>query len=98
MKIAVVQASSQISKNDMLFQYTKMYAKDSEVINYGCFWDDVEKYSYLEIALLIGMLINDKQWKCNFSSVRRRIHIFRRKKFGGNNKGIIFGAIWRRIS
>lgn len=60
MKIAVVQASSQISKNDMLFKYTKMYAKDSKVINYGCFFDDIEKYSYLEIALLIGMLIDDK--------------------------------------
>ena len=61
MKIAVVQASSQISKNDMLFRYTKMYAKDSEVINYGCFSDNVEKYSYIEIALLIGMLINAKK-------------------------------------
>lgn len=61
MKIAVVQASSQILKNDMLFKYTKMYAKDSEVINYGCFSDEAEKYSYLEIALLIGMLINEKK-------------------------------------
>lgn len=60
MKIAVVQASTQISKNDMLFQYTKKYAKESEVINLGCFSDDENKYSYLEIALLIGMLINDK--------------------------------------
>lgn len=60
MKIAVVQASSQISKNDLLFRYTKKYAKDSEVINYGCFSDDAENYSYLEIALLTGMLINDK--------------------------------------
>lgn len=58
MKIAVVQASSQVSKNNMLFQYTKKYAKNSEVINYGCFPADVEKYSYLEIALLTGMLIN----------------------------------------
>lgn len=49
MKIAVVQASSQIKKNDLFVKYTKMYAKDSEVINYGCFFDDVEKYSYLEI-------------------------------------------------
>ena len=61
MKIAVVQASSQISKNDMLFKYTKMYAKDSEVINYGCFSNSANDYSYLEIALLIGMLINEKQ-------------------------------------
>ena len=51
MKIAVVQASSQVSKNNMLFQYTKKYAKNSEVINYGCFPADVEKYSYLETAL-----------------------------------------------
>lgn len=61
MRIAVVQASSQISKNDMLFQYTKKYAKDSEVINYGCFSSDADKYSYIEIALFIGMLINDKK-------------------------------------
>lgn len=60
MKIAVVQASTQISKNDMLFQYTKKYAKEAEVINLGCFSDDENKYSYLEIALLIGMLINNK--------------------------------------
>ena len=44
MKIAVVQASSQISKNSLLFQYTKKYAKDSEVINFGCFQDDAKKY------------------------------------------------------
>ena len=61
MRIAVVQASSQISKNDMLFKYTKKYAKDSEVINFGCFSDDEETYSYLDIALLIGLLINEKK-------------------------------------
>lgn len=61
MKIAVVQASSQISKNDMLFRYTKMYAKDAEVVNFGCFSDDAERYSYLEIAVLIGILINEKK-------------------------------------
>ena len=59
-KIAVVQASSQSSKNEMLFQYTKKYARDAEVINYGCYSDDAEMYSYIEIALLIGMLINEK--------------------------------------
>ena len=60
MKIAVLQASSQISKNELLFKYTKKYAKNSEVINYGCFSDDSNNYSYLEIALLIGILINEK--------------------------------------
>ena len=34
MKIAVVQASSQASKNEMLYTYTKKYAKDAEVINF----------------------------------------------------------------
>lgn len=29
MKIAVVQASSQVSKNEMLYKYTKKYAKDA---------------------------------------------------------------------
>ena len=59
MRIAVVQASSQASKNDMLFAYTKKYAKDSEVLNFGCFADEKESYSYIEIALLIGMMINE---------------------------------------
>lgn len=59
MKIAVVQASSQVSKNEMLFRYTKKYAKDSEVLNFGCFTDETEKYSYLDIAVLIGILINN---------------------------------------
>lgn len=61
MRIAVVQASSQIEKNDMLFRYTQKYAKNSKVINYGCFSVDEEKYSYIEIALLVGMLIDSKQ-------------------------------------
>lgn len=60
MKIAVIQASSQIGKNELLFQYTKEYAKDAEVINFGCFENEDEKYSYIEIALVIGMLIDSK--------------------------------------
>lgn len=51
MKIAVVQASSQVSKNEMLYKYTKKYAKDAEVINFGCFVDEDENYTYVEIAL-----------------------------------------------
>ena len=59
MKIAVVQASSQISKNNVLYSYTKKYAKGDDVINFGCFSDDEEKYSYIEISILIGMLIDE---------------------------------------
>lgn len=58
MKIAVLQASSQVSKNEMLYKYTKKYAKDAEVINLGCFVDEDENYTYVEIALLIGILMN----------------------------------------
>lgn len=58
MKIAVVQASSQASKNEMLYTYTKKYAKDAEVINFGCFVGEDENFTYVEIALLIGMLIH----------------------------------------
>ena len=58
MRIAVVQASSQAMKNEMLYSYTKKYAKDAEVLDLGCFSDEEEMYSYIEIALLIGMLIN----------------------------------------
>lgn len=58
MKIGVVQATSQISKNRILFEYTKKYAKGEEVINFGCF--ENEQYSYLDIAILIGILINRK--------------------------------------
>ena len=59
MRIAVVQASSQASKNNLLFEITKKYAKDSEVYNFGCFAYEEEQYSYIEIALLIGMLIDE---------------------------------------
>ena len=59
MRIAVVQASSQASKNNLLFEITKKYAKDSEVYNFGCFAHEEERYSYIEIALLIGMLIDE---------------------------------------
>ena len=61
MRIAVVQASSQASKNNLLFEITKKYAKDSEVYNFGCFAHEEERYSYIEIALLIGMLIDENR-------------------------------------
>ncbi len=60
MRIAVIQATSQISKNALLFNATKKYARDSEVFNFGCTESDAEKYSYIEISLLIGLLISSK--------------------------------------
>ncbi|MCR4756908.1 MAG: RpiB/LacA/LacB family sugar-phosphate isomerase [Butyrivibrio sp.] len=57
MKIAVIQASSQAEKNEFIYETVKKYAKDSEVINFGCFLDDDNKYSYIDISILIGMLL-----------------------------------------
>ena len=54
MKIGVIQASSQIEKNTILYECTKDYG---EVINFGCF-EDEENYSYVEIALEICLLIS----------------------------------------
>ena len=60
MKFGVIQASSQINKNNLLYQSVKMYANDFEVINFGCTNEEQEHYSYIEIALFIGLLINSK--------------------------------------
>ena len=56
MKIGIIQASSQIEKNTILYECTKDYG---EVINFGCF-EDEENYSYVEIALEICLLISSQ--------------------------------------
>ncbi len=60
MRIGVIQASSQVGKNELLYSLTKKYAKDAEVINFGCFPEEEIKYSYIEISVLIGMLLSTK--------------------------------------
>ena len=60
MKIAVIQASSQISKNELLFKYTKKYAKNAEVFNFDCTEKEINSYSYIEISILVGLLLNSK--------------------------------------
>lgn len=60
MRIGVIQASSQISKNRILFELTKKNAVNDEVINFGCFEDETEEYSYVDIALQAGMLLTSK--------------------------------------
>ncbi|MCR5803218.1 MAG: RpiB/LacA/LacB family sugar-phosphate isomerase [Clostridia bacterium] len=57
MKIGVIQASSQIKKNKLLYDLVSKYSSDSEVINFGCFENEDEKYSYIEISLLAGLLL-----------------------------------------
>ena len=57
MKIAVIQASSQAEKNELIYSTVKKYASDSEVINFGCIKDEEIKYSYIEISVLVGLLL-----------------------------------------
>ena len=59
MKIAVIQASSQAEKNELIYGAVKKYASDADVINFGCTKDE-EKYSYIEISVLVGLLLSGK--------------------------------------
>lgn len=56
MKIGVIQASSQISKNKILYELTKEAVAQNEVINFGCFENEAELYSYVEISVEVGLL------------------------------------------
>ena len=58
MRIAVIQASSQVAKNELIYSAVKKYAADAEVINFGCFGNEEQKYSYIEISVLVGLLLS----------------------------------------
>ena len=58
MRIGVIQASSQAPKNQIIYDAVVKYApKKSEVINFGCTIEENEKYSYIEISILVGILL-----------------------------------------
>ena len=57
MKIAVIQASSQKDKNNLLYEAVR--ETNNEVINFGCFSNE-EEYSYIEISIEIGLLLASK--------------------------------------
>ena len=57
MKIAVIQASSQAEKNELIYSTVKKYASGCDVINFGCTKDETIKYSYIEISVLVGLLL-----------------------------------------
>lgn len=59
MKIAVIQASSQKEKNALLYESIKEAVQKNayEVINFGVFENEEANYSYIEIAIQIGLLI-----------------------------------------
>lgn len=57
MKIAVIQASSQKEKNEILFSSVlKAVHQEDKVINFGIFKDENVSYSYIETAVLISLL------------------------------------------
>ena len=58
MKIGIIQASSQAGKNRLLYDTVNKYAAGSEVINFGCTEDEKERYSYIEISVLAGLLLS----------------------------------------
>ena len=60
MTIAVIQASSQSGKNELIVRTVEKYAADAEVINFGCFGNEEQKYSYIEISILVGLLLSSK--------------------------------------
>ena len=56
----MIQASSQSGKNELILRTVKKYAADAEVINFGCFGNEDNKYSYIEISVLVGLLLSSK--------------------------------------
>ena len=60
MIIAVIQASSQSAKNELIYSTVKKYAADAEVINFGCFGNEEKSFSYIEISILVGLLLSSK--------------------------------------
>lgn len=57
MRIGVMQATSQREKNRMLYECTKLAAKDAEVVNFGVFCDENTDVSYIETALCACLLL-----------------------------------------
>ena len=56
-KIGVIQASSQAEKNQLLFETVEKYAANAEIINFGCTENEQDRFSYVEIAVLAGLLL-----------------------------------------
>lgn len=57
MTIGVIQASSQRDKNALLYRLAAA-AGGGEVVNFGCFPEEREEYSYVDIALEISLLLS----------------------------------------
>lgn len=62
MKIGIIQASSQKEKNEVIFESVKKAVESigHEVVNFGVFADSLQKYSYVEIAICVSLLLSSK--------------------------------------
>ena len=59
MRIGVIQASSQAGKNALIYDAVRKYAPEgARIINFGCTKEEDNRYSYVEISVLIGLLIS----------------------------------------
>lgn len=57
MRIGVIVASSQAEKNALLYEAVRKYAAGAEAVNFGCRPEAAERYSYIEVSLLAGLLL-----------------------------------------
>ena len=57
MNIGIIQATSQAERNQLLFDVVKKYAANDEIINFGCKANEPERFSYVEISVLTGLLL-----------------------------------------
>lgn len=58
MKIGVIQASTRVDINELLYQSVVEATHGKyEVFNLGIFADEIETYSYVEVAMMISLLI-----------------------------------------
>lgn len=62
MKIGVIQATSQAGKNELLYRCTWKAAEPHgyEVLNFGCYGNESHRFSYIEVAVMISMLLSSK--------------------------------------
>lgn len=60
MRIGVIVPSTQSAKNKLLVNAVREAQSEAEVFNLGCFSNEDEQYSYVEIALTIALLLHKK--------------------------------------
>lgn len=61
MRIGIIQASSQKSKNTIMERcVAQVIPKEHEIINFGVFEQGTEQLSYVEIALCVSLLLESK--------------------------------------